>query len=140
MPTRTECGDCPPDAPCDACNGHGWMWLLTLEEYDDYGTSDPSNTDLRDLLSRPPSEMGRASDMGQIDERSMEAILKFPLPECQHEFNDATNGWKYMAVLQSLDEELRQMHKYRDINAIDPFDVREMICEYLAEYNLGLWE
>jgi hypothetical protein len=73
-------------------------------------------------------------------ERGEIASLLFPLPECQEDFNDAINGNKYKCVLLDLDQELRQMHKYRDIDAVDPFDVRELISEYLAEYNLGLWE
>jgi hypothetical protein len=49
MPERIECGDCPPDGPCTVCNGHGYLWLLTVEEIDEHYF--PSPDDLRQLMS-----------------------------------------------------------------------------------------
>jgi len=39
----------------------------------------------------------------------MKATLEFNLPEEQSDFYDATNGWKYKAVLQDFDRYLKSM-------------------------------
>ena len=45
------------------------------------------------------------------------ATLKFPLPECQSEFDDAVNGWRWKQVVWELDEDyLRSRLKYEELS------------------------
>lgn len=46
----------------------------------------------------------------------MEATLKFTLPEERQEFEMATNGPKYKAVLWQLDQYLRSQIKHADLS------------------------
>ena len=151
MPERVECGECidgwtatggrdDKGCACKDCGGEGWLWLVKVEEWGALNEDPfPDAADL-DAYDWSFSDLETDSEAGEVDMGEMTATLRFSLPEYQNEFNDAANGWKYKAVLWDLDQELRQMHKYREIDAIDPFDVRELISEYLAEFNLGLWE
>jgi len=49
----------------------------------------------------------------RVEERGMEAVLRFPLPECQTEFEDAVNGSKWQGVMWDLLEQnlRRKVHK-----------------------------
>ena len=43
------------------------------------------------------------------EERGIEAVLRFPLPECQEEVEDAVNGGQWqLAMWELLEEELRR--------------------------------
>jgi hypothetical protein len=72
----------------------------------------------------------------------MTAKLEFNLPEDAHDFNIATNGWKWLAVVSDLDNSLRDRIKY-GINNGENLDVstlekvRSEIWELLKEYNLS---
>jgi len=49
----------------------------------------------------------------ESEDRGMEAVLRFPLPECQAEFEDAVNGSKWQGVMWDLLEGnlRRKLHK-----------------------------
>jgi len=53
------------------------------------------------------------------EERGIEAVLTFPLPECREEFEDAVNGTQWqLAMWELLEEELRRKvmkgeHKFK---------------------------
>ena len=52
----------------------------------------------------------------------MTGILKFDLPEEQYEYQAAIFGWRYMATIQGLDEQLRQWLKHGHVhNNVDDF-------------------
>ena len=159
MPERTECGECidgwtvtggrdDKGCSCKDCGGKGWLWLVKVDEWEALNEDPfPDAADL-DAYDWSFSDLETDSEAGEVamgavieqTERGEIASLLFPLPECQEAFNDALNGEKYIEALRDLDGDLRQMHKYQDIHSIDPFEVRELISECLAEYNLGLWE
>jgi len=69
----------------------------------------------------------------------MKGTLEFDLLEEDAEFRMALDGGKYLAVLQDLDNVLRNMSKYESIETVDVMKVRGMIQEFLEEYGLTLW-
>lgn len=71
----------------------------------------------------------------------MIARLEFDLPEDQHEFQIAMNGWKWRNILGQLDNNLRRRIKYdENKNSLDiptlEF-VRETIAELMSGENLS---
>jgi hypothetical protein len=57
----------------------------------------------------------------------MKGILSFNLPEETEDFKLAQDGWKYKAILEEVDNELRKMFKYEDKTTIDITEVRQLI-------------
>lgn len=49
----------------------------------------------------------------------MKAILKFKLPEDNHEFLNAVNGAKMKSILWDLKEYFRDELKYKDLNEVE---------------------
>lgn len=64
----------------------------------------------------------------------MKGILIFKLPEEEEEFKLAQKGPAYSAVVEELDNWLRQKQKYDDIETISIEEVRKHITELLEEY------
>lgn len=71
----------------------------------------------------------------------MKAILKFDLPEENHEFLNATQGAKMRSVLWEFDQWLRSKVKYEDLND-DQYQVyqgcRDQLRTLLYEENIDL--
>ena len=71
----------------------------------------------------------------------MKAILKFNLPEENHEFLNATQGAKMRSVLWEFDQWLRSKVKYEDLND-DQYQVyqgcRDHLRTLLYEDNIDL--
>ena len=71
----------------------------------------------------------------------MKAILKFDLPEENHEFLNATQGANMRYVLSNFDEWLRRKVKYEDLND-EQFKVyqgcRDHLRTLLYEENIDL--
>jgi hypothetical protein len=71
----------------------------------------------------------------------MKAILKFDLPEENHEFLNATQGAKMRSVLWEFDQWLRSKVKYEDLND-DQYQVyqgcRDHLRTLLYEENIDL--
>lgn len=67
----------------------------------------------------------------------MKAVLEFNLPEESEEHLNALNGVKYRAVLDELDNELREQWKYQDKQLISIEEVRSLIRELKDEYNIN---
>ena len=71
----------------------------------------------------------------------MKAILKFDLPEENHEFLNATQGAKMRSVLWEFDQWLRSKVKYEDLND-DQYQVyqgcRDHLRTLLYEDNIDL--
>jgi len=71
----------------------------------------------------------------------MKAILKFDLPEENHEFLNATQGAKMRSVLWEFDQWLRSKVKYEDLND-DQYQVyqgcRDHLRSLLYEENIDL--
>ena len=78
----------------------------------------------------------------------MEAILKFQLPEEQHEHEQAVNAYKWVSVVWDIDQFLRSMLKYEGADGIMLADlktpeealekVRERLWDNLNERGLNL--
>lgn len=66
----------------------------------------------------------------------MRAALFFNLPEETNDFELAQWGWEYKLVLDELDEKLRKMNKYEDIESIKITEVRKLIRDLLSERDL----
>ncbi len=72
-------------------------------------------------------------------ERGVVVTMEFPLPECREEFEAASHGADYKAVLQELDEWLRREIKHGsqyDHKALDA--ARTYLYECLEGRNLTL--
>lgn len=71
----------------------------------------------------------------------MKAILKYNLPEENHEFLNATQGAKMRSVLWEFDQWLRSKVKYEDLND-DQYQVyqgcRDHLRTLLYEDNIDL--
>jgi len=71
----------------------------------------------------------------------MKAILKFNLPEENHEFSNATQGSNMRSVLWEFDQWLRSKVKYEDLND-EQFKVyqgcRDHLRTLLYEENIDL--
>ncbi len=59
----------------------------------------------------------------------MKAILKFKLPEDNHEFTNAVNGAKMKSILWDLKEYFRDELKYKDLNEVE-YKTLEKASEY----------
>lgn len=59
----------------------------------------------------------------------MKAILKFKLPEDNHEFTNAVNGAKMKSILWDLKEYFRDELKYQDLNEVE-YKTIEKASEY----------
>ncbi len=73
----------------------------------------------------------------------MKATLNYDLPGEEIDFRDATNGWRWRCVVETLDSELRDRLKYGDLP--DPLHdelqtVRERLNALVAEYTLTMYE
>jgi hypothetical protein len=66
----------------------------------------------------------------------MKAILEFDLPEEQAEHETALNGNKYKIILAELDNWLRGIAKYQDIQEVKVTSVREKIFRLAEEYDI----
>lgn len=70
----------------------------------------------------------------------MKAKLVFNLPEEQSDLKFSMNGIKWALAMNDLDNKLRNMQKYENIENISIDDCREMIREILAADFLSLEE
>ena len=59
----------------------------------------------------------------------MKAILKFKLPEDNHEFTNAVNGAKMKSILWDMKEYFRDELKYKDLNEVE-YKTLEKASEY----------
>lgn len=59
----------------------------------------------------------------------MKAVLKFKLPEDNHEFTNAVNGAKMKSILWDLKEYFRDELKYKDLNEVE-YKTLEKASEY----------
>lgn len=66
----------------------------------------------------------------------MRAYLSFNLPEETGEHQTALNGWKYRAVIDDLQNYLRQLYKYEDKTEVSIEVLREKIVEIERDYDL----
>lgn len=70
--------------------------------------------------------------------------LTFKLPEERSEFEHAYNGPKWRAMVQQLDNRLRDELKYNDVLSIERREAyehaRQLIQRGLDENNLQLWD
>jgi len=62
--------------------------------------------------------------------------LSFKLPEESEEFELAQDGWKYKCAMDDVLAELRSKSKYEDKDSLTIDEIREIIAECLAEYDL----
>ena len=72
----------------------------------------------------------------------MKAILEFDLPENSHEFEMATNGYKFHSVLWEMDQYLRGKIKYAPDDMSDDtlqtFEKgRSQLHEVMGRYNVS---
>ena len=70
----------------------------------------------------------------------MKAKLEFDLPEEESEFLHAVHGMDFMLSLYDLDNELRRMLKYTELDAQDEKMVqyvRDFLHETMAERNIN---
>jgi hypothetical protein len=74
----------------------------------------------------------------------MEAILKFNLPDDDHEFKMATSGASMHSVLWDMDQWLRAQYKYMPDNQYSEdkynayYEAREKLRQIATEYNVDL--
>jgi hypothetical protein len=71
----------------------------------------------------------------------MKAILKFNLPDDQHEFELATQGGAMYSALWDISQELRTMTKYEELSEAEwniAERIREKFYEILSENNIKL--
>jgi len=66
----------------------------------------------------------------------MEHIIKFNLPEDADQLHYAINGIKYSILIDRLDDWLRSLIKYKNIEAIKVEDVRNKITELTNDLDL----
>jgi len=59
----------------------------------------------------------------------MKAILKFKIPQQQHEFKNAIDGQKMKSILWDLKEYFRNELKYKDLNEVE-YKTLEKASEY----------
>ena len=59
----------------------------------------------------------------------MKAILKFNLPEDNHDFENAINGVKMKSILWDMKEYFRDELKYKDLNEVE-YKTLEKASEY----------
>jgi len=68
----------------------------------------------------------------------MKAILKFDLPEEQHEFDLATCAVNLHMAIDEIDNRLRVMYKYENKETFDTYDFRNEVREILFSHNVNL--
>lgn len=71
----------------------------------------------------------------------MKAILEFNLPDEQHEFYCATKGQDMISVLWELQQELRKLYKYEELNKDETLIVerlRDFLNHSLNEHEINL--
>ena len=62
----------------------------------------------------------------------MKAILEFNLPEDEHEFYCANKGKDMFVVLWNLQQELRKLYKYEELNE-DEYKIVERLRDFLND-------
>ena len=62
----------------------------------------------------------------------MKAILEFNLPEDEHEFYCVTKGKDMFVVLWNLQQELRKLYKYEELNE-DEWQIVERLQDFLND-------
>lgn len=62
----------------------------------------------------------------------MKAILEFNLPEDEAEFYCATKGTAMLNVLWELQQELRKLYKYEELNE-DEYKIVERLRDFLND-------
>jgi len=72
----------------------------------------------------------------------MKAVLEFNLPDDQHEFNNAANGYKWHLAMWELDQHLRTHTKYAsDATSTDKvealYETRDKLWSIMSEHNLS---
>ena len=76
------------------------------------------------------------------NEKTAEGILKFPLPECQQDFETAINGYKWKLVVWDLDKWLRSQIKHKETYKENEYELlesfRDKLHEVKNDYNLSL--
>ena len=71
----------------------------------------------------------------------MKAIIEFNLPDEQHEFYCATKGQDMISVLWELQQELRKLYKYEQLNKDETLIVerlRDFLNDSLNEHEINL--
>lgn len=80
--------------------------------------------------------------MTEYNEKTAEGILKFPLPECQEDFETAINSYKWKLAMWDIDQWLRSQLKYRDDYKENEYETlekcRDMLYEKLNDYGLKM--
>ena len=69
----------------------------------------------------------------------MKARLEYELPEEQHDFRTAADGWRWRRVVEEMDTRLRDRLKYGDVPdpIYDELDtIRKELSEVMHDYNL----
>ena len=62
----------------------------------------------------------------------MKAVLKFNLPEDEHEFYCANKGKDMFVVLWRIEQELRKLYKYEELNE-DEWNIVERLRDFLND-------
>ena len=62
----------------------------------------------------------------------MKAILEFNLPEDGDDFRYATNGQEYYIALHNIQQDVRQIYKYRELSE-DAYEVVEEIYQQINQ-------
>ena len=72
----------------------------------------------------------------------MKAQLIFDLPDDQQAFEDAHNGSQWRAIVQELDQNMRDMAKYGRSKQKAAFaeDVRQIINKFCQNRNLNIFD
>lgn len=66
----------------------------------------------------------------ESEERGMEAVLRFPLPECRQEFEDAVNGGRWQSAMwELLEEELHRKVTKGEHNFKSPQEALSYVWE-----------
>lgn len=68
----------------------------------------------------------------------MKAKLIFNLPDENEDFEAAVNASKFKTAIYNFDQNLRSKYKYENIESMPLNEVRDLLREKLAEYNLSL--
>ena len=66
----------------------------------------------------------------------MKVHLVFKLPEEQDEYQSCMDGSRYKILVEDLDNKLRALSKYQDIESVPVDDVRAMIRDLKSDLGL----
>lgn len=66
----------------------------------------------------------------------MKTILEFNLPEDKEQMKLAQKGSELFFLIQELDQDLRELQKYKDQSLVEIQQVRRMIVEKLMEIDI----